>query len=356
MRIINLIGFVFITLGIISCGGNNNTQSAKKVIKSYKSQKVKLQDIEISSSYPANLKGKEEVEIKPRVSGFIEKLYVDEGAMVSKGQKLFKINSPDSRKALDDAKAKLNTAQIDVERMKSLADKDIISQVQLKSYQNKLESAKAVYRQASESMTWVVVSSPVDGVVGQIDYRIGNLVDNKTILTKIASTKEMFANFSLNEKELYDFLDKWNGESMKGKISNMPDVQFMLSNGKLYNQNGRIKTIAGVVDKSTGSINLRASFPNTNKLLVSGASGKIILPEMFKNTIVIPQKASFKIQDKTLVYIVENNKAVQKVVEVIGTNDGKKFIVKSGLEEGDIIVIDDIVNLTNGQEIKAILN
>lgn len=357
MRTIKFMSLLIITGLFTACGNNSEaTFNQREEIKSYKSVKLAPKDIILSSSFPATLKGKEEIEIKPRVDGFIEELYVDEGAVVKKGQKLFRINSPSSRKTLDDAKAKYNTAQIDVERMQALVDKEIISKVQLKSYQNKLESAKASLKQAKESMSWVTVASPVDGVVGRISYRLGSLVNNQNVLTKIASTSTMYANFSMNEKQLYNFLDKWEGNTKSEKINHMPKVNFVLSNGNKYNEKGKIKTISGVVDQNSGSVNFRAAFSNKNNLLISGSSGKVIIPEEFRNVLVIPQNATFKIQNKTLVYVVKDNKATQKMIEVTGTDDGKDYVVHSGLNSGDIIITEDVINLANGQKVKANLN
>jgi membrane fusion protein (multidrug efflux system) len=355
MKMINIMSLL-IVLTVLSCNNQKVIHDQKELVKSYGSVKLEPREVVLSSTYPATLKGKEEVEIKPRVGGFIEELYVDEGAVVRKGQRLFKINSPSSRKTLDDAKAKYNTAQIDVERMQALVEKEIISSVQLKSYQNKLESAKAELKQAEESMTWVMVTSPVDGVVGTISYRLGSLVSNQNVLTKVASTTTMYANFSMNEKQLYDFLGKWKGTTKLEKIANMPKVDFVLSNGNKYQESGKIQTISGVVDQNSGAVNFRASISNKSDLLISGSSGKIIIPEVFKNVLVIPQNATFKIQDKTLVYVVNNNKATQKLINVKGTDDGKNYIVLSGLNSGDVVVTEDVINLNNGQEIKAILN
>lgn len=348
-------------LGVISaliifnaCTNSKGVEHTREVgIKTYKGMKVLAKDIVINTEFPAVLKGKEEVEIKPRVAGFIEEVYVDEGAIVTKGQALFKINSPTSQKIYEDAKAQFNTAKIDVERIQVLVAKNIISKVQLKTYQNKLESAKASLNQAKESLAWIKVKSPVNGVVGTISYRLGSLVSDQNIITKIASTQKMYANFSMNEKELYTFLDKWEGETKLEKIKNMPPIQFVLSNGKEYKEKGKIETISGVVDPKIGSVKIRAQFQNKADLLISGTSGKVIIPETIKNTLIIPQKATFNRQDKTIVFKVENSIVKEQIIAVKPTSDGKNYVVESGLNSDDVIVVDDIISLRNGQKINT---
>jgi len=156
----------------------------------------------------------------------------------------------------------------------------------------------------------------------------------------------------MNEKELYNFMDKWEGQTKVEKIKNIPDVKFLLSNGTEYNETGRIATISGVVDQTTGSVNFRASFPNSKGLLLSGSSGKVIIPQYIEKALVIPQKATFSQQDKTMIYKVEGDSVVQKIIEVKSTPDGKSYVITNGLSAGDRVVTDDIINLSNGEKIK----
>lgn len=321
--------------------------------KVYKTEVLKPQQVILESAFPAILKGREDVEIKPRVEGFIEHVYVDEGAEVKKGQALFKINSPSSVTALEEARANYNTAKLNVERMRPLAEKNIISKVQLESYENSLDAAKAAWEQAKATMNWVTVTSPVDGVVGIISYRLGSLVNSNNTLTTVANTSQMFAYFSMNEKDLYNFLNKWEGHTKADKIKNMPLVKLVLSNDNVYTESGRIATISGMVDQTTGAINIRASFPNQRGLLLSGTSAKVVIPQNIEDALVIPQNITFSQQDKIMVYKVQGDSVVQKVINVRTTPDGQKYVVVDGLSKGDRVVTNDIISLSNGAKIKV---
>ena len=347
-------GIILITL-FASCSSKKTTEQNAMMFEpqTYKTQILEPQKVELQSVFPAVLKGQEDIEIKPRVDGFIEAVYVDEGAKVKKGQSLFRINSPSSLKTYEEAQANYNTAKLDVERMRPLAEKNIISDVQLESYENALIAAEAALKQAKATLEWVNVTSPVDGVIGTISYRIGSLVSNTNVLTTVSNTSQMFAYFSMNEKDLYDFLYKWEGNSKAEKIKNMPDVKFILSNGKEYTEPGQIVTISGIVDQTTGAVNIRASFPNSNGLLLSGSSGKVIIPEYINDALVVSQKATFSEQDKTLIFKVQGDSVVQKVIVVTSTPDGQQYVVQSGLEQGDRVVIDDIIGLSHGAKIKV---
>jgi len=353
MRYNNFIirGMVLVIL-FVSCKNKQaeSDQSAKAA--SYQVITLLPQVIELQSVFPAVLRGQEDIDIKPRVDGFIEAVYVDEGARVRKGQALFKINSPSSVKGLEEAQADYNTAKLDVERLRPLAEKNIISHVQIESYENALTTAEAALRQAKATMSWVTVTSPVDGVTGTISYRLGSLVNNSSVLTTVANTTNVFAYFSMNEKELYKFLRDREGETKDEKIRNMPDIRFLLSDGAEYEEPGRIETISGVVDQTSGTVSFRAVFPNRNGLLLSGSSGKVVIPTHLNEALVIPQNATFTQQDKVLAYKVQGDSVIQEAITVTSTPDGKSYVILSGLERGDKIVSEDIMSLSNGKKIK----
>lgn len=345
------IGSLALVMLFASCKSKKSGQMQSVEVKSYQVQTLKPQDVELQSVFPAVIKGKEDVEIKPRVDGFIEAEYVDEGAKVKKGQPLFKINSPSSIKALEEAQAKYNTAKLDVERMRPLAEKNIISKVQLDSYQNSLDAAKAALEQSKATMSWVYVTSPVDGVVGTIPYRLGSLVNSNSILTTVSNTSTLVAYFSMNEKELYEFLMGLKGKTKDEKIRSIPDVKFRMPNGTIYEEPGRIETISGIVDQTSGTVNFRASFPNKNGILLSGTSGNVIISRLMKEALIIPQKSTFSQQDKILVYKVQADSVLQDAIMVKSTPDGINYVVLDGLESGDKIVTDGIATLRNGQKI-----
>ncbi|ACF14138.1 efflux transporter, RND family, MFP subunit [Chloroherpeton thalassium ATCC 35110] len=352
-------GSIFFLVGLVlamfcaACTSDSSGHGQAMQAQAYPVKTMSPETVELQDVFPALLKGKEDIDIKPRVDGFIEAVYVDEGAKVKKGQALFKINSPSTVKALEEARANYSTAKIDVERMRPLAEKNIISKVKLETYENAFAAAKAALEQAEANMTWITVTSPVEGVLGTISYRLGSLVDNSNVLTTVANTTTVMAYFSMNEKDLYDFMLEWKGETKAEKIKNMPDVKFRLSNGREYEEPGRIETISGVVDKTTGAVSFRAAFPNKNGLLLSGTSGKILIPKVISNALVIPQKATFSQQDKIMIYKVLGDSVMQDVVKVKSTPDGRSYVVFDGLESGDKIVTDGIATLSNGKKIKV---
>ncbi|MBN1182097.1 MAG: efflux RND transporter periplasmic adaptor subunit [Bacteroidales bacterium] len=345
------IGSLALALLFPSCQNKRSEQMPPVEVKSYPVQLLEPQNIELQSVFPAILKGLEDVELKPRVEGFIEAVYIDEGTEVKKGQPLFKINSPSSIKALEEAQAQYNTAKLNVERMRPLAEKKIISKVQLDSYQNALDAAKAALEQAKATLGWVTVTSPVDGIIGTISYRLGSLVNSNSILTTVSNTSKLVAYFSMNEKELYEFLLNLEGKTKDEKINSIPDVKFRMPNGILYEEPGRIETISGMVDPASGTVSLRAFFPNKNGILLSGTSGNVIVPKYMKEALVISQKSTFSQQDKILVYKVQADSTVLDAIRVKSTPDGLHYVVLEGLERGDQIVTDGIATLRNGQRI-----
>jgi membrane fusion protein (multidrug efflux system) len=342
--------------GLAACqegaGGGKAQGPAQGKSQVFPTEVLAAGPVDLQSTYPATLLGKDEVEVKPRLEGTVEAVFVEEGAHVRKGQALFRINSPSTAKALQQAKAQFATANLDVERTRPLAEKGIVSDVSLSSYENALASAKAALQDAKASMGWVVVTSPVDGLVGTIDDRVGNLVTTATTLTTVSNTSDIVAYFSLDEKDLYRSLGQWKGSSKAEKLKSVPPVRFVLSDGTSYPLPGRIETISGKIDPTTGSVSVRAIFPNRQGLLFSGTSGKVVLPDHRNAALVIPQKATFSLQDKVLVYSVEGDSAMQRNIKVVPLSDGRNYLVDSGLAAGERIVTDGIVNLSNGQKIK----
>jgi membrane fusion protein (multidrug efflux system) len=341
-------GALFMT----SCSKKQDANANAVQIKEYSVAEITTSDTELQNVYPAVLKGEQDIDIKPRIDGFIDEIYVDEGAVVRKGQALFKINSPSSVSMLESAKANYNTAKLDVERIRPLAEKGIVSDVKLHAYENVLATAKATLEQAKATIGWATVTSPVNGVVGTIGYRQGSLVNNTSVLTTVANVNNVVAYFSVNEKTLLELLKKFPGNTQAEKIKNMPRVRLLLSDGAEYEETGKIETISGVVDATSGAVNFRAQFPNKHGLLRSGSSAKVIIPSAQKSVIVIPQAATFAQQDKILVYKCQGDSVVQKVIAVESTPDGMNYVVTDGLAVGEKIVINGVATLSNGQKIK----
>jgi membrane fusion protein (multidrug efflux system) len=319
----------------------------------------------LTTVYPATIRGREDIEIRPRIDGFIEEIYIDEGSVVKQGQALFKINSPHAeqavttaRAAITSAEAQMATAELNVTRMTPLAEKGIISAVQLEAHRHAHAVAKAAFEQAKAqlvnaqaTLSWTSVASPVNGHVGAVHYRKGSLVNSQNVLTTVANTATVFAYFSLNEKELTGFLGGFEGNTQAEKLKRAPEVALTLADGSVYPVRGRIETIAGVVNISTGSAGFRAEFPNAEGTLRSGTSGKVSVPTSYTDVILIPQRATFAQQDKVLVYVVEDGTTAQRILSVTPTPDGLTYIVHSGLSVGERIVTGGVATLSHGARI-----
>ncbi len=355
---------LMLLLCTVSCGNKKEASGEANRLK-YPTTIVSEQDIELLSIYPATIKGKEDIEIRPRIDGFIDAIYIDEGSVVKKGQVLFKINSPQAEQdltsanaALTSAQAQVNTAKINVDRIRPLVEKNIISNIQLiqteDAYQSALAGlaqAEATLKNAQATIGWTNVTSPVDGVIGEIPLRLGSLVDSSNVLTTVANTSSVYAYFSLNEKELFNFLNSVEGTTQAEKIENLPEISLTLADGTEYGEKGRIETITGSINITTGTASFRAEFPNKEGQLRSGLSGKIAIPKPMTDVIVIPQKATFSLQDKIIVYTVQTDSVVQQVVATLPTPDGKSYVITDGLNKGDMIVTDGLATLNHGKKI-----
>jgi len=339
-------------LVLASCGKSAGEQQAVEP-QSYNVMTVGKQSAILQSVYPATIRGKQDVEIRPRIDGFIQEIFVDEGSIVRKGQSLFKIDSPQAEQAVTTAKASVSTAKINVDRLRPLAEKGIISEVQLATAEESYKSAQAVLKNAQEAVRWSQVISPVDGVVGTISYRQGSLVNSGNVLTTIANTTDVFAYFSLNEKALMNLLNNIEGNTQAEKIKNIPEVTLVLADGTEYSEKGRIETISGMVNVTTGSANFRAKFPNKQGFLRSGISGKVIIPQEVNDVFVIPQQATFQLQDKILIFKVQGDSVAQAVVNAVALPDGKNYAVSSGLSEGERIVESGVATLRHGSKISV---
>lgn len=364
--------FIFVGISVMamlcSCGGRKGATPVQAPPQTYPAVVVNAEHVTLLRTFPTIIRGQEDIEIRPRVDGFIDQIYIDEGSVVRKGQSLFKINSPSSEQALvaaqsgvATAQATLNTAQLNVDRMRPLAEKGIISNVQLQTNENQYESAQATFAQAQSTLAqaqatigWTTVTSPVDGIAGTLPYRQGSLVNSQNVLTTVANTGNVFAYFSINEKVMLEMLEGYPGATQAEKIKNMPKVSLVLADGTEYPEKGTIQTISGVVNVSTGSANFRAEFPNNSSFLRSGMSGKISIPREVDGVFVIPQKATFAQQDKTLVYKAQGDTvAVQAIITVEAMPDGINYAVTGGLNAGDKVITDGVATLANGKKIKV---
>lgn len=361
------LGLLVCCLALLSsCGqGNKSTGSAPEIAV----MEVNTTTANLTNSYPATIKGKQDVEIRPMVSGFITKLHVDEGAVVRKGQVLFTIDPVQYQAAVqtakatvETAKAALSTQELTTANKRELNKKQIISDYDLKMSENQLAQAKATLAQAEaqlinakNNLSYTQVTSPSDGVVGTIPYRVGSLVSASiaTPLTTVADISEMYAYFSMTERQLLSMIRE--GGTMKEILDKMPDVQLQLIDGTMYADSGRVETISGVIDQTTGSVNMRALFPNKHNILRSGGTGNVVFPNPLHNVIMIPQSATTEIQDKRFVFVLQADNTLKNTeIKVFTLDDGKYFYVTEGLKKGDKIAIEGVQSLKDGQAVTPI--
>ncbi|MFA6275323.1 MAG: efflux RND transporter periplasmic adaptor subunit [Pedobacter sp.] len=366
---------IILFLGAIlaSCSGKNDkaaqAAAAAGEPQPYPVFEVNTQSTTLDSDYPATIQGIENVDIRPKVDGFIERIYVDEGAVVRKGQLLFTINAPQYEQqvrtasaAISSAEADVNAAQLQVNKTKPLVDKDIISKYELESAQLTLQSRRAALAQAKAALVnakvnlgYTRITSPVNGVVGSLPFKTGSLVSGTSAqpLTTISNTSKIYAYFSLNEKQLLDFSNIYKGKNLAEQMKNIPAVSLILADGTVYAQNGKIEAINGQINTTTGSASLRATFPNANSILKNGASAMVRIPQHISDVILIPQKSTTDLQGKKFVYLLgDSAKVVNTPVEVMEITKGKFYVVTKGLKAGDKVVLEGFQSLKEGTKIK----
>lgn len=352
---------------IVSCGGKQGKPNFGD--NEYAVRTVSTTSTELETSYPATIKGVQDVEIRPKVSGFITKLCVKEGQNVKKGQLLFVIDNVtyeaavrQAKAAVNSAKAQLNTAKLTYDNSKNLFDNNVIGSYELQSAKNSYETAQAALAQAQASYTsakqnldFCYVTSPANGVVGMLPYKVGALVSasSQQPLTTVSDISSMQVYFSMTEKDLMDLAKTAGG--MQAAINEYPAVKLKLADNSIYGHEGHVAAVSGVIDPTTGSSQVRADFPNPEHILKSGGSGSIIVPHKDANAILVPQDAIVEVQNKHFAYILgAGNKVKYTEITIDPNNDGKNYIVTSGLKAGDKIVVSGVTALTDGQEIKPI--
>ncbi|GEC70575.1 membrane fusion protein, multidrug efflux system [Flavobacterium flevense] len=348
------LSLTIISLVVLAACGKKEQQTAP-VILPYKVTAVTESNTTLLSEYPATLEGITDIDIRAKVDGYIEKIYIQEGQEVKKGQLLFKLETQTANQEAAAAKAKVAAAQVEVNRLKPLVERNIISDVQLETAKANLASAKSTYQSIVAKINYASIKSPVNGIVGTLPLRLGSYVSSQTTepLTRISDVSTIYAYFSMNEKQQLDITMNAEGKSFQEKITKMPAVNLILSNGMEYEQKGKIETFSGQANTQTGSFNVRASFPNSNKLLRSGGTGIIQIPTYLKDVIIIPQNATLELQDKRIALVVDKENKVKAVpIEVRAIPGGKFFVVDNGLNVNDKILIEGVGIVTEGTEIK----
>ena len=370
MKIKNVlfVAAVCVLATLTSCGGSKKGGLPDFGDDEFAVATIGTSSAALQTTYPATIKCIQDVEVRPKVSGFITKVYVHEGQTVSAGQPLFAIDSEtyqaavrSAAAAVNTAKAQANTAKLTYQNNKKLYDSKIIGEYELSTAANGLATAKAQVAQAEaslasarEQLAWCVVKSPSAGVVGSLPFKVGALVSaSGQALTTVSNNSTMEVFFSLSESQILS-MSKTNG-SVQAAIAAFPAVKLQLADGSIYNHPGKVVKMSGVIDATSGSISLIAHFANPEKLLKSGGAGSIVVPNDHNSAIVIPQEACSQIQDKIFVYIVtKDNKVKYSEIKVNPQDDGKNYIVTAGLHVGDRIVLKGITKLTDGQQIKPI--
>ena len=348
-------------MAAVSCGQAPTAMGPAE----YAVMTIATTDREIPINYSATIRGRQDIAIYPQVSGTIFELCVNEGQTVSKGQPLFIIDQVPYKAALQTAeanvaaaKAGIATAQLTYDSKKELYAKNVVSQYDLLTAENTLLTAKAQLAQAeaqrvnaANNLSYTVVKAPANGVVGTLPYRVGALVSASISkpLTTVSDNSDVYVYFSMTENQLLNLTRQYG--SIANTLKNMPDVRLVLNDGSVYDRTGRIESISGVIDTSTGSVQLRAVFPNADGLLHSGGSGSVIVPNIHKDCVVVPQVATFELQNKVYVYKVEDGKATSSMIDVEKINNGREYIVKSGLTPGDVIVAEGVGLLREGTPI-----
>lgn len=355
---------MFAGLTLCAC---RQTQPAQETA-GYRTLTVKAEDRTLKSEYTARLQGRQVVEIRPQVSGLITSINIGEGQKVRKGQVLFVIDQVPYRAALEEAEAnvksaeaQLATVELDMRSTEKLFEKQVVSEYDLSTARNALYAAGAALAQARarevnarNDLSYTEVKSPVDGVAGMIAYRVGALVGSSISepLVTVSDDSVIRAYFSLTESHVCELIGQYG--SADGLIRQMPPVELRTSGGRMYPETGRIAAVSGIVTASTGSVTLRADFPNPDNLLREGGNATVILPSSLEKCIVIPQGATYELQDRIFVYKVVDGRAQSVPVTLFRLNNGTEYVVESGLQEGDVIIAEGAGLVKEGAKINPV--
>ncbi len=360
------------TFGLFSCknGGEGSMSGGKtghggSMAKAYSVITLHPESVTVHKKFPATIEGQQVIEIRPMINGYISQILVNEGESVRKGQTLFRIKNPQYEQAVvsaranvNSAEAGVNTAAIEVEKVKPLVEKGIVSsyrqqsaELNLESKKADLEEAKASLANAEANLGYTVIKAPQDGIIGTIPYKIGALVSSSSAeaLTKLSDISNVIAYFSWNEKQLLDLLEGTTGKSLEEKIKNIPAATLILANGSEYSEKGKVEMASGLISTETGSATFKAVFPNKNGLIRSGSSATVSIPENVDSILVVPQSATYELQDRRFIYKVgPDNKVTAVTFLSVPSDDAKSFLVNQGLSAGDRIVTEGVVSLRDG--------
>ena len=343
------VAYLLLALTLVACSGKKQ-QASLPSSNEFAVETISPQTADLNTTYPAIIKGVQDVEIRSKVSGNIVKQMVDEGDFVKAGQPLFQIDPTQYRSAVEQARAAVNVAkasiatqELTVQNKRMLRQRDIVSQFdldvavnQLATLRAQLGQAKAALAAATDQLSFCTIRATSSGVIGSIPYRLGTLVgpSSPEPLTVVSNLSTMYAYFSLTEKQLLEMTRTSGGSS--AAVKDLPEVTLLLADGTTYEQKGKVSSLSGVLDVSTGSVKMRATFANPQSILRSGATGQISFPVHHTNAILVAQKSTYEIQNKKFVYVVgKDNKVKATEIEVLPQNDGQTYVVTKGLNVGD---------------------
>jgi membrane fusion protein (multidrug efflux system) len=345
------------------------TATAKPAVPEYLVLTVAPRPATLYLDFPATIQGQQNIEIRPKVDGYVDSIYVDEGATVKKGQPLFRISAPQYEQEVRTARADIliadadvNAAQMQVDKVQPLVDRHIISKYELESAQYSLQSRQAALAQAHARLAnaltnlgYTAIASPVNGVVGTIPYKIGSLVSPGTVqpLTTVSNIGNIYAYFPVNEKEMLQFARNMKSASFQDGIAKLPPVSLVMANGSELSAAGKIDAASGLINTETGSFNMRAIFPNPGKVLRSGSSGNVRLPQHVDSALLIPQKVTYELQGKTFAFVLDSADVVRTAeIRVLAGGNGQYFVVEKGLHPGDRILMEGVATLKEGATVK----
>ena len=365
MKMNKMLMVAFSATVLMSCGGGGGRPTFGD--NEYPIETVAESSAALQSTYPATINGIQDVEIRPKVSGFLTQINVTEGQTVSAGQVLFVVDNEtyqaqvrQAQAAVNTAQSAVNTAKLTFENTKQLHASKVVGDYELQTAENTFQSAQAQLAQAQaalasakEALSFCYVKSPAAGVVGTLPFKKGALVSASNVLTHVSDISTMDVYFSMTEKDMLAMSHSEGG--LKAAVEKFPPLKLQLADGTMYAYEGHVSSISGVIDRSTGSVQLKAQFPNPEKLLKSGGSGAVIIPRSADAAIVIPQRVVMEVQNKKFVYLLkDSNKVAYTEITVDPQNDGMNYIVTSGLKVGDKYVTNGITKLTDKMEIVPI--
>jgi membrane fusion protein (multidrug efflux system) len=336
-----------------ACGNSEGKTPESETVGSYPVVKTELRELTGFQTFPANIEGTVNAAVRAKVPGYITQVLVDEGEEVKRGQMLFRLETESLTQDAEAAQAAVNAAQVEVDKLVPLVEKNIISEVQLQTAKAQLAQAKSNYNSISANIGYANIKSPVDGIVGSVNFRSGSLVSpgDPEPLTTVSQSEEVYAFFSMNEAEYYDFMERIEGNTRKEKLENLPKVKLVLAGNREYAYEGKIETINPQVNAQTGTVSFRATFPNPEGLLANGNSGRILVPRTYENALVIPSKSTYESQGRVYTFKLVAGDTVKNTLIEAGNKVNDLLIVKSGLAEGDDIVAEGVAKLRDNQRI-----